>query len=335
MCQFYNNPKVSIVVPIYNVGLYIGKCAESLFRQTYDNIEYVFVDDCTPDNSIIVLKKILDLFPQRKTQTRIICHDSNKGLSCARETGIQNSTGDFIIHVDGDDFVDEEMVELCIRKTLQDSSDIVIFGTKQEYKDKSCDDYRACEELSIESYLSQMIQQNIPSNIWGKMYKLSLYKDNDIHCIPHIGYGEDFAVLPKLLGKAKKVSFLKKTLYHYVHYNTMSFTNSFKWKNLNELMIVERGLRGYFRNNPKMSSDLDISHLKWTAWALRNVCVAGLNIDDALKMLNYPKVNVRDLKGFSANHKIILFCYKMKWFRLLVIYVKVSKSIFGGLVRKK
>ena len=89
------SPLVSILVPIYNVEPYIERCARSLFEQTYDNLEFVFVDDCTPDKSIQILETVITDYPNRAKQTRIIQHDHNRGLSATRNTLIYNSTGEF------------------------------------------------------------------------------------------------------------------------------------------------------------------------------------------------------------------------------------------------
>ena len=88
------NPKVSILVPIYNVEKYIERCAVSLFEQTYENIEYVFVNDCTPDQSIKVLKHVLGRYPQRSSKTKVINHDRNRGVAASRNTALDKADHD-------------------------------------------------------------------------------------------------------------------------------------------------------------------------------------------------------------------------------------------------
>ena len=108
--------KVSIIIPVYGVEKYIEKCARSLFEQTYSNIEYIFVNDKSKDDSIDILKKILTAYPDRKAQVRIVEHEKNKGLSQARETGIGYASGMYLMHVDSDDYIEPNMVELCVDK---------------------------------------------------------------------------------------------------------------------------------------------------------------------------------------------------------------------------
>lgn len=86
--------KVSVLLPVYGVAKYIQRCATSVFEQTYDNLEIIFVDDCTPDDSITILKKALENYPNRKNQTRIVKHEHNRGLSAARNTAVENATGE-------------------------------------------------------------------------------------------------------------------------------------------------------------------------------------------------------------------------------------------------
>ena len=96
-------PKVSVIVPVYNAEKYIERCVRSLYNQTLDDIEYIFVDDCTPDNSMEVLQKVMDEYPKRKLHTKIIIHTTNTGQSGSRKDGILAATGDYIIHCDADD----------------------------------------------------------------------------------------------------------------------------------------------------------------------------------------------------------------------------------------
>ena len=119
-------PKVSMLVPIYGVEKFIERCAISLFEQTYQNIEYIFVNDCTKDDSINVLERVINRYPNRKPFVRIINHKQNKGLAGARNTAVSNATGEFIMHVDSDDYVDKEIVRKAIDKQLRSDADIVV-----------------------------------------------------------------------------------------------------------------------------------------------------------------------------------------------------------------
>ena len=117
-------PKVTVVIPVYNVATYIEKCATSLFEQTLDSLEILFVDDCSPDHSVEIIKKTLKKYPERNSLTRIIRMPSNSGLAAVRRQGIIEATGQYIIHCDGDDWVDSDLYEIMYNKAVKDNADV-------------------------------------------------------------------------------------------------------------------------------------------------------------------------------------------------------------------
>ena len=123
-------PKVSIIVPVYGVEKYIERCACSLFEQTLDDLEFIFVDDSSPDDSIEKLQTLILKYPNRIPQVRIIRHDVNRGLPAARQTGIRVASGDYIIHCDSDDWIDLDLCETLYLKASENSSDVVIYNYK-------------------------------------------------------------------------------------------------------------------------------------------------------------------------------------------------------------
>lgn len=110
------SPKISVIVPIWGVEKYIAKCARSLFESSFDDIEYIFVDDCTPDKSIDVLMAVMEEYPHRKSKSMIIRHENNKGLPQARKTGFEASHGQWITYCDSDDWVAPDMYFKMLEK---------------------------------------------------------------------------------------------------------------------------------------------------------------------------------------------------------------------------
>ena len=119
-------PKVSVIVPVYGVEKYIDRCARSLFEQTLDDIEYLFIDDCTPDRSIDILQQVLDEYPQRKPQVVIHRMEKNSGQAAVRKWGMQNATGEYVIHCDSDDWVDTDMYRAMYEKAKEEEADVVV-----------------------------------------------------------------------------------------------------------------------------------------------------------------------------------------------------------------
>jgi len=220
-----NSPLVSIGVPIYNVERYIERCAISLLRQTYDNVEVVFVDDCSPDNSVSLLKKLID--KEMWTRTRIVYHNVNLGVSAARNTALDAMVGDYVMWVDPDDWVEPDFVEACVQTALEDEADMVIFNSIAEYEDGSTTHRHQPEKIdSSREYSLQLIKKKVPYELWGRMTRRCLYTDNDIRCLPGVNIGEDFQVTTRLAYYANKVKSIPKFLYHYNCCNQQSLTKN-------------------------------------------------------------------------------------------------------------
>lgn len=96
--------KVSVIIPVYNVEKQIERCTRSLFEQTLDDIEYIFVDDASPDNSIAIIKSVLQEYPNRHNSVRFVAHEKNRGISAARNIGLEKALGTYVIFVDSDDY---------------------------------------------------------------------------------------------------------------------------------------------------------------------------------------------------------------------------------------
>ena len=119
-------PKVSIIIPVYGVEKYIERCARSLFEQTLDDIEYLFIDDSTPDRSIDILKRVLENYPHRKSQVNIHRMEQNSGQAIVRNWGMQNATGEYVIHCDSDDWVDTDMYRAMYEEAKDKNADVVV-----------------------------------------------------------------------------------------------------------------------------------------------------------------------------------------------------------------
>ena len=122
--------KVSVIVPFYGVEPYIGRCAESLLRQTaWQDCEFIFVDDGCKDGSLSVLQGVLARYPERRVQ---VIRKENGGLPQARLTGLQHATGDYVLHVDSDDWLELDAVEKLVRKAEETDADVVYFYVRKE-----------------------------------------------------------------------------------------------------------------------------------------------------------------------------------------------------------
>lgn len=218
--------KVSILVPIYGVERYIEKCAVSLMEQTYPDIEYVFVNDCTKDKSVGILERILNSYPQRRSQVRVINHEQNKGLGAARRTALLNATGEFLLHVDSDDYIAFDAVEILVKKVQEAHVDIVDCAFAEVAKGKIVHS-KLPFHGTTEAYNALILSRSgmVTNHIWGRLIKRSLYEENQILNEEGIDLGEDYSVLPKLLCDGKRC-YVDNILYFYRTDNGTSYMNS-------------------------------------------------------------------------------------------------------------
>lgn len=219
-------PKVTVISPIYKVERFIERTAESMLSQTLDDIEYIFVDDCTPDKSIEVLESVIAKHPERKDSIKIIHHDVNKGLPAARNTGLEHATGDYVFHWDSDDYAELSMLKEMYEHAVGNDFDIVwcdwFLTFEKNERRMSTPDYETPRQA-----LSGMLEGSMKYNVWNKLAKRSLYKQNDIRFPEGYGMGEDLTML-LVFAYAKKSGRLPKAYYHYLKTNTNAFSNSLK-----------------------------------------------------------------------------------------------------------
>lgn len=212
--------KVSVVVPVYNVEKHIERCAESLFKQTLDDIQFIFVDDASPDKSVLLLEQTLERFPQRKTQTVILHHTRNRGLPTARATGLKYVEAPYVAHCDSDDYVEPTMYATLYENALKNDSDIVICGWKVH-----CIDGRELasfdKPVPNDSFIYSFLYGHLSPYVWPRLTKTDIYRRVQF---PTESYLEDWVQTAQLLTYASRITFIDDCLYHYVQ-NPFSITN--------------------------------------------------------------------------------------------------------------
>lgn len=209
--------KISIIVPIYNVEKYICKCIESILCQTYKNIEIVLVDDGSPDKC----GKICDEYQKKDNRIKVI-HQKNGGLSAARNTGIKNSTGKFLMFVDSDDYIKNDMAEYLYNLLTKHQCDISICNYTYIFENKNQKDYIANKETYEDIYtkkdaLEELLRNNKIQNFtWNKLYKKELFKSIKF---PEGRLMEDVGTTYKLFMKSKKIICGSESKYFYIQRN--------------------------------------------------------------------------------------------------------------------
>lgn len=316
--------KISLLIPVYGVENYIERCARSLFGQTYQNIEYIFVDDCTKDSSMVVLRKVLDDYPFRKEQVTIIHHDSNKGLSAARNTALGNATGDYIIHVDSDDYLELDAIRLLCEFAETKCADIVVFDNYCVYGNRIVENHQHIPNDKV-SYIKNLIERKSQSSIWGKMLSRRLVLDSGVHSVENVNFGEDYAVVPRLMYYAKKIAKFDECLYYYVRYNKESYTNNITLKSINELYVANNVLEHFFSKQKDYylyNNSIVLSKLRIQAYLLKVSNEALWNY--IMQLYAEPIFGYSYLPLFD---KVLLKLLKGKRYRTLSFIVCVYRQI--------
>lgn len=223
-----SQPLVSVLVPIYNVEKYIERCARSIFEQAYENLEIIFVNDCTPDNSVGVLRKVLAEYPNRIAQTQIINQEKNLGLAGARLTGLKTSTGKYIQNIDSDDYIDKNMISDMVALAEQENADITICDFMYVYTNKKEHIY-VNPPLDPLSCLECVLVGIVHSSVCNKLIRRDLFINNRIHQFVGLDLREDFSVLYKLVYYCKRIAYLPKAYYYY-RQNASSMVNNYNEK---------------------------------------------------------------------------------------------------------
>lgn len=207
--------KISVLVPVYGVERYISECAVSLFEQTYQDLEYIFVDDCSPDGSIEALRQVMRRYPQRQAQVKILRHDRNRGLGAARATALRAATADVVMVVDSDDVLPLDAVAKLWARMEQTQADMVdgafcrlLPGGLQP----PVLPFRGSEDHMLRLML---VHNTVSHHLWGWLVRRRLYTDNGINSIEGINMAEDYAVTPRLLFCCARRASIDDVVYHY------------------------------------------------------------------------------------------------------------------------
>lgn len=208
-------PLVSVIVPVFGVEKYIERCVRSLMLQTLNDVEFIFVNDCTQDSSMAILQSVLEKFPSRRDQVYIINHEQNMGLPAARQSGLKKATGKYILHCDSDDWLELNCCEVAFNIARNTDADIVVFkywidNGESRFEDNSYNDsYLAVKDMAMSSAISL----SSSPYVWNKLVKNTIY-DNSIE-FPKYNLAEDWVLSVQFARYSRKTVCIEDRLYHY------------------------------------------------------------------------------------------------------------------------
>lgn len=240
---------ISVIVPIYNVSPYIERCTRTLLEQTLQNVEFIFVDDASPDNSIEILERVIADFPQRKSQIKVLHNKKNLGLAATRFVGMDVAQGDFVIHCDSDDWVELDMLEAMYEKAIAEDADIVCCeAIKERIDNRSLCSYGYDEE-TLNNGLLALNFREIHIAIWNKLIRRSLFTDYEIRNYEGINMAEDSALTVRLRYYSKKTVIVHQPFYHYNRLNQHSMVANVNEQSAKEKIRLAALLEDFFRKN--------------------------------------------------------------------------------------
>jgi len=204
-------PTISIILPVHNTSSYLEECLNSIHNQSFKNYELICVDDGSLDNSYEILKKYEKIITNCK-----VIRQSNQGVASARNEGLRNVNGDYIVFIDSDDFIEYNYLERLYNESCNTNADVVICNFYRYYDNSKLKLPVVCKKSSgiYSNYhiLKSLIPDNlIHSYLWNKLWKKELFDNIEF---PSIKY-EDISIMCDLFYKAKKVSIISDTLYYY------------------------------------------------------------------------------------------------------------------------
>lgn len=261
------NPKVSIIVPVYNLENYITETLKTILNQSYKNLEIIIIDDCSSDDTFSVINQISD------ARLKIFRQKKNMGVSAARNLGLSVATGEFVQFVDGDDLLESNAVEQLIEIVTKENCDIVCFNLKVISDGETTLSLRE-KRYSKQSMQNQVVNGNgalkllfldkIKHTPPTYLFKLNLWRDNNIYFPTNRHYGEDYATIYKVLSVANLVATISNRLYYYVQRSTSSTHSSeieFAVDNLKTTYEIDSYFKMYNPNIKKLAIRYTIPRL--------------------------------------------------------------------------
>ncbi|EOU1888148.1 glycosyltransferase family 2 protein [Clostridium perfringens] len=236
--------KLSIIIPIYNCEKLVGRCIESVLKQTYKNLEILLIDDGSTDSSI----KICRQYEHENNNIKLILKE-NGGVSSARNLGIKKARGEYIQFIDSDDYIDERMCEILVKNIEEKKSDLVICGYKDIYFNK-INEVNLKESFTkkiyeLENSFCKIYEKFLFNSPCNKLYKKSLIEE---YFDENKSLGEDLLFNINYMKGINKITYINEAFYNYMHNNTNSLTRTYKTNMFEEIVFNYKSVNDFYLN---------------------------------------------------------------------------------------
>jgi glycosyltransferase involved in cell wall biosynthesis len=317
-------PAVSVIIPVYKVEPYIARSARALFSQTMQDLEFIFIDDCTPDASIAVMQEVLQEFPERKEQVVVYRMPHNSGQAAVRLQGHALARGEYVIHCDSDDAVDPEAYQLMYEKAVAEDLDIV-----------TCD-FRLVnlKKARVQSNVSEpgreiadILTGKVWGTVWSRMFKRELWTDM---ALPEGDMWEDVVFSVIATSRARRIGHMGIPLYtYYRRITSISFEEGLagalkRWESLRK--NVKQVLDYLARTGVEVGADETV----WFKYRSRDPLIPYVQIPEYYRKWRdtYPEIEPVFLrtKAIPTETKF--------WFILIHLHLYYPWKRLAGVFRK-
>ena len=223
--------KVSVIVPIFKVEQYIEHCVRALMEQTLQEVEFLFVDDASPDSSMEIVKRVVSEYNRT---VRFLVHEKNKGLPAARNTGLEAATGEYIYHCDSDDWPERTLLEKLVTAAESTDADFAYCDFYLSFPDKERYMHQPSYSDSMEALEKGFLAGMMKYNVWNKLVSRNIYNDNEVRFPEGLTNGEDLLMV-KILRMANRVVHVPEALYHYNRTNENAITKTHSEKHFSDI----------------------------------------------------------------------------------------------------
>ena len=325
-------PKASVIVPVYNVEAYLEKCVQSILRQTEQNFELLLVDDGSTDSS----GQLCEELAKKDSRIRVI-HQENQGLGGARNTGIREAKGDWLLLVDSDDWIEPEILEKSLEAGLREEADMVMFPFRSvDEEGRELAVFR--ENVPLDRALSLKERKDVLLTApvaWNKLYRTAFFRETGLAYPSRVWY-EDIRTTPKLMALARRMVFLGDIGYNYLQ-RQGSIMNSGKVARNVEIIEAFDDILPWFREHGLFAEyRQELEHLT-VAHILLTSSVRVLRMDHKNPLLRkfrayvereFPtyRGNPYNKTHFTRNQKIALWLVERRWYGAAALAFRVKGS---------
>lgn len=313
------SPLVSVIIPVYNTSAYIARCCHSLFAQTLGDMEFVFVDDGSTDDSLQVIHSIVSQYPDRMAQVQILTQ-LHQGVSAARQLGMYRATGQYVIHCDSDDWVDITTYEQLYKHAIATHADIVTFGYLVE--DEAGNKLNTTHALVAKSQISFSIGPDVGS-LCLKLIRKDFILQHHLHLPQNINWGEDLCLSLQSLLLSSNTQSLDLPFYHYGQHHG-SITHTIDRQRCNELVqcgiVIEQFLHEH------QLSDRYADQLLWLKFQLKQYFLIFPQVRDLRQWtMVFPESHVHIMSypcSLYIRHAAWLVSHRLSLLALLLLRLR-------------